>query len=61
MIVFRVLLLVMLLAGIACFAAYALSGSVQYRRWGVRLVATTVIVGLGFFAVMIAMRLTDSA
>ena len=59
MAVFRVLILLMLVAGIGCFVAYALSGEARWRAYGIRLVAVTVGLGLAFFAVMIAMRLTE--
>ena len=38
MAVFRALLLLMLLAGAACFAAYAISGQARFRGYGLRLV-----------------------
>jgi hypothetical protein len=57
---FRALLLLLLLASAACFAAYALSGQARYRHYGVRLVQWTVIAGLAFFAVLIALRLSES-
>jgi hypothetical protein len=57
---FRALLLLMLLAGVACFAAYAVSGQIRFRRYGLRLVQWTVIAGLAFFAVLIALRLSES-
>jgi hypothetical protein len=57
--VFRALLLLMLLAGAACFAAYAISGQPRYRHYGVRLVQFTVVAGLAFFAVLIVLRLTE--
>ena len=59
MVIFRVLLLLMLLAGIGCFVAYAVSGKAQYRVYGIRLVTWTVVAGLAFFAVMIVLRLTE--
>ncbi len=58
--VFRVLLLLMLIAGAGCFAVYAASGQTRYRTYGIRLVQWTVVAGLLFFAVLIAMRLTES-
>jgi uncharacterized protein HemY len=57
---FRALLLLMLLAGAGCFAAYALSGQTRYRHYGIRLVQWTVGAGLVFFAVLIVLRLTES-
>ena len=60
MAVFRALLLLMLLAGAACFAAYAISGQTRYRGYGLRLVRWTVVAGLAFFAVLIVQRLVES-
>ena len=60
MAVFRALLLLMLLAGAACFAAYAISGQTRYRGYGLRLVRWTVLTGLAFFAVLIVQRLLES-
>jgi hypothetical protein len=57
---FRVLLLLLLVAGAACFAAYAVSGQTRYRHYGLRLVLWTVVAGLVFFAVLIVLRLTES-
>ncbi|MDQ2928939.1 MAG: hypothetical protein M3R22_12400 [Pseudomonadota bacterium] len=51
----------MLLAGAACFAAYALSGQPRYRHYGIRLVQWTVVAGLVFFAVLIVLKLTEAA
>jgi hypothetical protein len=56
---FRALLLLMLLAGAGCFAAYAVSGQPRYRRYGLRLVQCTVVAGLVFFAVLIVLRLSE--
>jgi len=58
--VFRALLLLTLVASVACFAIYALSGQTRYRVYGVRLVSWTVVAGLAFFAVLIVQRLTES-
>ncbi len=61
MLVFRAGVLLLLFLGGACFAVYAVTGSLQYRRVGVRLVKWTVVAGLVFFAVLIVERLTRSA
>ena len=61
MVLFRAVVLLMLVLGVACFAVYAYTGSLQYRRVGVRLVKWTVIAGLIFFAVLFVERLTRSA
>jgi hypothetical protein len=57
---FRALLLLMLIAGAACFAAYAVSGQTRYRHYGMRLVQCTVVAGLLFFAVLIVLRLNET-
>ena len=58
MLLLRAVVLLMLGLGVACFAVYAVTGSLQYRRVGVRLVKWTVVAGLLFFAVLIVERLT---
>ena len=58
--VFRALLIVTLIAGAACFAAYALSGRMRYRIYGVRLVGGSLVAGFVFFAVLIVQRLAES-
>ena len=58
MLLLRAVVLLMLGLGVACFAIYAVTGSLQYRRVGVRLVKWTVVAGLLFFAVLIVERLT---
>lgn len=56
MLVLRTIVLLMLGAGVACFAVYAVTGSVQYRRLGARLVKWTIVAGLVFFGVLIVER-----
>jgi len=46
---------------VACFVAYALTGTASYRAWGVRLVRWTVGTGLAFFAILIVIRLTEGS
>ena len=58
--VFRALLILMLIAGAACFGVYALSGRMRYRVYGVRLVVASLVAGLVFFAVLIVQRLIES-
>jgi len=55
----RVLVLLLLLAGLACFAAYLLTGRQRYRAIGIRLIKWTVIAGLVFFGALIAERLVE--
>ncbi len=54
---FRVLLLVLLLSAGGLFGVYAFTGQGSYRKWGLRLLVTTLAAGLVFFAVLIADRL----
>ena len=61
MLFFRAVVLLMLFLGVACFAVYAVTGSQQYRRVGIRLVKWTVVAGLVFFAVLIVERVSRSA
>ncbi len=55
--VFRATLLLLLMAGLGCFAIYIATGQVRWRAWGLRLVKWTVAAGLVFFAVLAAERL----
>lgn len=55
----RALVLLLLLAGLACFAAYMLTGRARYRVIGIRLVKWTVIAGLLFFGALIVERLVE--
>lgn len=59
MAVARVLVLLLLLAGLGCFAAYLLTGQLRYRAIGIRLIKWTVIAGLVFFGALIAERLVE--
>lgn len=52
----RTVVLLLLGAAVLCFGVYAWTGSVRYRRLGVRLVAWTVAAGLVFFGVLFAER-----
>jgi hypothetical protein len=57
MLVFRWIILLLLVAGLVCFAMYVGTGQKRYRVFGIRIVKWTVIAGLGFFAVLILERL----
>ena len=61
MAVFRVLVLLLLLAGLVCFGLYLGTGQARYRVLGIRLVKWTVIAALGFFGVLIVDRLVHMA
>ena len=57
MLFLRTVVLLMLGIGVACFAVYAVTGSEQYKRVGIRVVKWTIIAALLFFAVLIAERI----
>lgn len=46
-----------MVAGLACFVIYIVTGQVRWRALGLRLVKWTVVAGLAFFAVLAAERL----
>jgi hypothetical protein len=53
----RWIILLLLVAGLVCFAMYVGTGQQRFRRIGILLIKWTVIAGLGFFAVLILERL----
>jgi hypothetical protein len=53
----RVVLLLMLVASVVSFAAYAITGKVRYRQVGLRVLLTAIGAGFFFFAVLIVQRL----
>lgn len=57
MLVFRAIVLLLLVAGLLCFAMYIGTGQVAWRRRGIVVVKWTVVAALGFFAVVILERL----
>lgn len=57
MLVFRAIVLLLLVAGLLCFAMYIGTGQVAWRRRGFVVVKWTVVAALGFFAVVILERL----
>ena len=57
MLVFRWIILLLLVAGIVCFAIYVGTGQARWRALGLTIVKWTVIAGLGFFAVLVLERL----
>jgi hypothetical protein len=59
MLFLRALVLLMLGAGLVCFAAYAVTGKLPYRSRGIRIVKWTVVVGLVFFAVLFIERVAN--
>jgi hypothetical protein len=57
MLVFRWVIMLLLAAGLVCFALYIGTGQVRYRRYGLLIVKWTVVAALGFFAVLFLERL----
>lgn len=59
MVAFRIVFGALLLAGLVCFAMYAASGQLPWRRRGVVIVKWTLIAAFGFFAVLIVEKLVE--
>jgi hypothetical protein len=57
MLIFRWIFLLLLGAGVLCFAMYIATGQAGWRVLGVRVVKWTVVAALVFFAVLILERL----
>jgi hypothetical protein len=57
MLIFRLVVGLLLFAGVLCFALYIGTGQVIWRRRGLIIIKWTVLAGLGFFAVLILERL----
>ena len=57
MLIFRCIVLLLLVAGLLCFAMYVGTGEPRWRVFGIRIVKWTVIAALGFFAVLILERM----
>jgi hypothetical protein len=57
MLIFRWIVLLLLVAGLLCFAMYIGTGQTKFRRLGIRIVKWTVIAALGFFAVLVLERM----
>ena len=55
----RGMVLLLLVAGLACFAAYVVTGQLRYRAIGIRLVKWTVIAGMVFFGALILERVAE--
>ena len=53
----RLVVLLLLAATMLCFALHALTGVAAWRQRGLRILKRTVLVGLAFFALLIAERL----
>jgi hypothetical protein len=57
MLIFRLVVGLLLFAGVLCFALYIGTGQVMWRNRGVLIIKWTVLAALGFFAVLILERL----
>lgn len=57
MLVFRWIMLLLLVAGVLCFAMYIGTSDRRWRDRGLLIVKWTVLAALGFFAVLILERL----
>ena len=57
MLALRWLVLLMLLAGVLCFAMYVATAEMRWRVLGLRIVKWTVVAALGFFGVLILERM----
>ena len=57
MLIFRWIVLLLLVAGLLCFAMYIGTGQAKWRQLGIRIVKWTVIAALGFFAVLALERM----
>jgi hypothetical protein len=56
MLLFRTVVLLLLVAGLLCFALYIGTGQARWRARGLVIVKWTVIAGLAFFAVLVLER-----
>jgi len=57
MLIARWIVLLLLVAGVLCFAMYVGTGETRWRAIGIRIVKWTVVAGLGFFAVLLLERM----
>jgi hypothetical protein len=57
MLLLRWLILMLLIGAAVCFAFYAGTGQVRYRRWGLVTLKWTLIAAFSFFAVLILQRI----
>lgn len=56
MLIFRAIVLLLLVAGLLCFAMYIGTSDRRWRDRGILIVKWTVIAGLGLFAVLLLER-----
>jgi hypothetical protein len=57
MMIFRVVVALLMVGAVLCFAMYIGTGQAVWRQRGLIVVKWTVLAGLGFFAVLILERL----
>ncbi|HZE90756.1 MAG TPA: hypothetical protein VE029_03465 [Rhizobacter sp.] len=57
MLIFRWVFFLLFAGCLVCFALYAGTGQIRYRRWGLKVLTWTVAAGLAFFAVLVLERL----
>ncbi len=57
MLIFRWIVMLLMVAGLLCFALYIGTGQVRFRRLGLMIVKWTVVAGLAFFAVLMLERM----
>ncbi len=57
MLVFRWVIMLLMVAALVSFALYVGTGQMRFRHFGVRVVKWTLVVVLGFFAVLLLERL----
>ena len=57
MLLFRIVLTLLLLAGVICFAAFAITGKPVWRARGMRVVKWVILAVLAFVGVLIVQRL----
>jgi hypothetical protein len=57
MLIFRLVVGLLLFAGVVCFAMYIGTRQVVWRRRGLTIIKWTLLAGLAFFAVLILERL----
>ncbi len=59
MVIARVIIGLLALAAVLCFASYAVTGQARWRQRGWRIVKWTLVSGLAFFAVLVAERVAQ--
>ncbi len=56
MLLFRWLLILLMLAAGACFALFAITGQIRFKRYGLLILKWTLVSAFGFFAVLTVER-----